>query len=106
MEGIIDKDYSTALLANLICADLLLIVTAVDGVYIDYNTKNEKKIDKISTIELEKLISEYDFGKGSMEPKLKAAINFVNKTDNIAIITNINDVEDAIKFKKGTIIIK
>ncbi|GHU53020.1 carbamate kinase [Bacilli bacterium] len=103
-EGVIDKDFSTAKLAISLESDILLIITSVPYVYIDFNKATQKPIKNITPIELEKLIKQYDFGKGSMEPKLLSAIEYVKTTNKIAIITDIENASEAINLKAGTII--
>ncbi|MDR0857366.1 MAG: carbamate kinase [Mycoplasmataceae bacterium] len=103
-EGVIDKDYSTCALAEFIGADILLVLTGVENVYLNWNKPNKEPLHKVTTNDVEKFLSEYDFGKGSMEPKLKAASNFVKSTGKIAIITNLENASNAIELKAGTII--
>ncbi|MDR2821404.1 MAG: carbamate kinase, partial [Mycoplasmataceae bacterium] len=105
-EGVIDKDYSTAKLAELIHADVLLILTGVKNVVLNFNKPNAKAINKATVAEMEKYLTQYDFGKGSMEPKLKAAVSFVKNTKKNAIITDLKNASNAIQLKAGTVIKK
>ena len=103
--AVIDKDYASSKLANLIDADYLVILTAVDNVYINYHKDNEKKLEKVSTNELEKYLSEGHFAKGSMYPKVQACLNFVKSGKNkTAIIASLDNAKEAFKEKAGTII--
>ena len=103
--AVIDKDYASSKLADLIEADYLVILTAVDNVYINYHQDNEKKLDKVSTSELEKYLNEGHFAKGSMYPKVQACINFVKSGKNkTAIIASLDNAKEAFKEKAGTII--
>ena len=103
--AVIDKDYASSKLADLIDADYLVILTAVDNVYINYRRDNEKKLDKVSTSELEKYLNEGHFAKGSMYPKVQACLNFVKSGKNkTAIIASLDNAKEAFKEKAGTII--
>lgn len=105
VESVIDKDFASAKLADLIDANTLIILTAVDNVYINYNQPNEQKLEKITISELEKYIQEGQFAKGSMLPKVQAAIDFVkNHPQRKAVITSLDKVGDFIKSGTGTII--
>ena len=103
--AVIDKDYASSKLADLIDADYLVILTAVDNVYINYRRDNEKKLDKVSTSELENFLNEGHFAKGSMYPKVQACLNFVKSGKNkTAIIASLDNAKEAFKLKAGTII--
>ena len=103
--AVIDKDYASSKLADLIDADYLVILTAVDNVYINYHKDNEKKLDKVSTSELENYLNEGHFAKGSMYPKVQACLNFVKSGKNkTAIIASLDNAKEAFKEKAGTII--
>ena len=103
--AVIDKDYASSKLAELINADCLVILTAVDNVCINYKKDNEKKLTSISSQELEKYLSEGHFAKGSMYPKVQACLNFVKSGNNkTAIIASLDNADAAFKEKSGTII--
>ena len=105
VEAVIDKDRSAALLAKEIGADILLILTAVDKVYINYNKENQQGISELTIEEAKKYIEEGQFAKGSMLPKVAACIDIVTKSkDKIAIITSLEDAWNAIKGNTGTIV--
>ena len=105
VEAVIDKDKTAALLANLIDADMLLILTAVDKVCLNYNTDKQVELDTINIDEAKKYIDEDQFAKGSMLPKIEACISFVENSDNKkAIISSLDKASDAINGKNGTII--
>jgi len=110
LEGIpavIDKDRSAALLAREIDADMLLILTAVDKVSLNYGRDNQVDLDSMTVSEANMYISEGQFAKGSMLPKVEAALEFVSSSDNKkAIIGSLDKASLAIKGKSGTIIIK
>ena len=106
VDAVIDKDNSAALLAREIDADILLILTAVDKVCINYNKENQEELDKLTVKEALKYIDEEQFAKGSMLPKVKACIEFVkDNPKKKAIIGSLDKAKDAIKGKSGTIIV-
>ena len=106
-EAVIDKDRSASLLAKLIDADTLLILTAVDKVCINYNTPNELTIDNLTVNKALEYINEGHFAKGSMLPKIEACIDFVKDNSNKkAIIGSLEKAQEAIKGESGTIITK
>ena len=103
--AVIDKDYASAKLADLINADYLVILTAVDNVYINYRKDNEKKLENVSINELEQYLNEGHFAKGSMYPKVQACLNFVKSGKNkTAVIASLDNAKEAFKEKAGTII--
>lgn len=105
VEAVIDKDRSGALLAREIDADILLILTAVDKVYLNYNTENEIALDKLTVEEAESYIEDGHFAKGSMLPKVEACIDFVRDSDKRqAIISSLEKAGEAIKGNTGTVI--
>lgn len=110
LEGIasvIDKDKSSCKLAKDLGAEILLILTAVDRVCINYNKPNQKELATMTLKEAQKYIEEGHFAPGSMLPKVEACIDFVNSSDNSeALITSLERAKDAIKGITGTIIKK
>ncbi|MBP5574593.1 MAG: carbamate kinase [Bacilli bacterium] len=103
--AVIDKDYASSKLANLINADYLVILTAVNNVYINHRKENEKKLENVSIREMEQYLNEGHFAKGSMYPKVEACINFVKSGRNkTAIIASLDNAKEAFKEKAGTII--
>ena len=104
IEAVIDKDRSAALLAKEIDADILLILTAVEKVYLNFNTDKQISLDTITTDEVEKYITEGHFAKGSMLPKIEACNDFVSDSnEKVAIISSLEKASEAIKGKTGTI---
>ena len=99
--AVIDKDLSASLLAKKVKADLLVILTDVDGVYLDYKTSRQKRLKETTIPKVRAYLAEGQFGAGSMGPKVRAGINFKKKT----IITSINKAELAIAGKAGTVIL-
>lgn len=105
--AVIDKDRSAALLAREIDADVLLILTAVDKVYINYNKDNQQALDELSIVDAKKYIEEGQFARGSMLPKVEACMEFVKGNENKkAIIGSLEKARDAINGLSGTIIRK
>lgn len=102
IEAVIDKDLVASLLATELNADMLLILTDTAYVYDKYGTETCKKIEHITAKELNKL----SFAAGSMGPKVKAATQYVNNTDKVAIIGSLNETLNIINKKSGTIITK
>lgn len=105
VDAVIDKDLSSALLAKLIDADILLILTAIDKVYINFGKENELGISKMNVKEAKKYIENKEFAKGSMLPKIEACISFVENTNKEAIITSLDNAQYAFEDKIGTKII-
>ncbi|WP_419512837.1 carbamate kinase [Lactobacillus kimbladii] len=104
VEAVIDKDFGSEKVAEGISADNLIILTAVDNVYINFGKRDQKALDHITVSEAEKYIKQGQFAKGSMLPKIQAAILFVkNHPDRKAIITSISNLPN-ISENVGTLI--
>jgi len=101
--AVIDKDNASAKLAELIDADMLVILTAVDNVYINFGKENQEKLETISIDRLEQLKSEGHFAPGSMLPKINATLKFA-KQGKISVIASLNNAKEAFKLKACTII--
>jgi len=106
IEAVIDKDFASALLANTIRADLLLISTAVEKVAINFNTPDVKWLDKMTIAEAKQYIAEGHFAPGSMLPKIQACINFLENGGEQALITDPENIPRALKGETGTWIVK
>ena len=101
--AVIDKDFASSKLADLLNADMLIILTAVDKVKINYNKPNESSLDNVTTKDLDKYMEEGHFLKGSMLPKIEAAKAFVSgKNGRIAIIASLEEAREAILGNAGT----
>ena len=87
IDAVIDKDLASSLLATHIRADKLFILTDIPKVCINFNTPQEKALDRMSIAEAKKYLKEGQFGEGSMAPKIRAAVSFVEHTGKDAIIT-------------------
>ncbi len=105
VDAVIDKDLSSALLGNLIGADILLILTAIDKVYIKFNTEEQVGLDILTVQDALKYIEAGEFASGSMLPKIKACIKFVTSNNKIAIISSLDEAKDAIEGNAGTRIV-
>ncbi|NQT76518.1 MAG: carbamate kinase [Bacteroidetes bacterium] len=88
IDAVIDKDLASALLASQINADKFFILTDVQKVYTDFNTPQQKAIDRMSVAEARRHLAEGQFTEGSMAPKIRAAIHFVEHTGKDTIITS------------------
>lgn len=106
--AVIDKDSSSAKLAQDLAADMLIILTAVEKVAINFNKPNQKDLSSMTLEECEKYISEGHFAKGSMLPKVEACKKFVEESPKnaVAIITSLEKAAEAIKGETGTTIRK
>ncbi|MDA3943523.1 MAG: carbamate kinase [Bacteroidetes bacterium] len=87
IDAVIDKDLASSLLASQIRADKFFILTDVPKVCINFNTPQEKSMDKMTIAEAKRFLEEGQFGEGSMAPKVRAAINFVERSGKDTIIT-------------------
>ncbi|MGX7108204.1 carbamate kinase [Facklamia miroungae] len=107
VEAVIDKDFASQKLANDLGADLFIVLTGVDYVYVNYNKPNQEKLEKVSIESLKEYIKEDQFAPGSMLPKVEAAIAFVENTDHgKAVITSLENLQALIESDSGTIIQK
>ena len=103
--AVIDKDYASALVAELVDADYLVILTAIDNVCINYKQPDEIKLEKVSVDEIKKYLQGDYFAKGSMYPKVNACVKFLTKKPGkTAIIAALENAEKAFEEKSGTII--
>lgn len=106
VDAVIDKDFASAKLAEEVDADILLILTAVDKVSLNYGKPNQINLDLATSSMITKYINEGHFAKGSMLPKIEAALEFVKgKIEKMAIITSLDNANKALKGEAGTKII-
>ncbi|MFA5250810.1 MAG: carbamate kinase [Parachlamydiales bacterium] len=105
VEAVIDKDHTAAFLAQEIGADLLVILTDVEQVAINFGKNNQQNLNRLSVEEAEKYLLSGEFGKGSMGPKVEAARHFVLKGGS-AMITSLEKCLEALEGKTGTLIYK
>ncbi|MDI6868949.1 MAG: carbamate kinase [Coprothermobacterota bacterium] len=100
--AVIDKDYASSLLARSVGAELFVISTAVEKVYLNYNKPDQRAIDIMTVSEAKKYMQEGHFAKGSMLPKIQAIIWFLEAGGKKAIITNPENIARALKGETGT----
>ncbi|MDR2217170.1 MAG: carbamate kinase [Yokenella regensburgei] len=103
--AVIDKDWASATLAAMIDADMLIILTAVEKVAINFGKPNEQWLDRLSLSDAERFIEEGHFAKGSMLPKVEAAASFArSRPGREALITVLSKAKEGIEGKTGTVI--
>lgn len=102
VEAVVDKDLAAALLAIELDADALVILTDVDGVAVGYRSDDERWLDEIEAPEVRALATAHEFGRGSMAPKVEAALRFVEATGRAATIAHLDRAADAIAGLAGT----
>lgn len=101
--AVIDKDFTAAKLAELVDADVLVILTAVEQVAINFGKENEKWLESMNIEDCKKYIEEGHFASGSMLPKIQAAMSFVeSKLGRKALVTSLDKATDAFDLKTGT----
>ncbi|MHA2278768.1 MAG: amino acid kinase family protein, partial [Candidatus Kariarchaeaceae archaeon] len=104
VDAVIDKDLASSVLAEKINADMLLILTNVDGVYEEFNTDQQQLLSKIPLADAEKMLENDDLGAGSMKPKVAACALFV-KNGKLAGITSPENALATVEGTAGTLII-
>jgi len=106
VEAVIDKDLASSLVARIVRADVLLILTDVEYVYLNYKKPNEKPLKKVTLKEIEKYYDEGHFLPGSMGPKILGAIKFLRAGGKIAMIGHLEKANQVLEGKTGTWITK
>ena len=105
--AVIDKDFASALMAEKLDADYLIILTGVEKCAINFGKENEKWLDNITVEEAAQYISEGHFAPGSMLPKVQAAVQFASSApERKALITLLEKAKEGIQGKTGTVITK
>jgi carbamate kinase len=104
IEAVIDKDATSALLADIVDASNLIILTNVPCAFRNFRTTNQKPIGSISVSEARCLIGEGHFAEGSMRPKIEAAVRFCTRNDRTSIICNFENLTEALRGDAGTIV--
>lgn len=102
VDAVIDKDRASALLARDIGVDVLVLVTGVDEVYVDFGKAQQRALRRADTATVRTLLDAGQFPPGSMGPKIASAIEFVEHTDGEAIITSLTALPDALRGDAGT----
>ena len=103
--AVIDKDFAAERIGSYIGAELLLLITPVDRVAINFGTPEQEYISEMTLQEAEQYLGEGHFPPGSMGPKIQAAIDFLKSGGKKAIITSLDYIESAIKGEAGTHIV-
>ena len=107
VEAVIDKDFASQKLAADLDADMFIVLTGVDYVYVNFNKPNQERLEKVSIEDMKKYIDEDQFAPGSMLPKVEATIKFAEeKPGSEAVITSLENLEQLIESNAGTIITK
>lgn len=106
VEAVIDKDLAAAIFARLIGADVLLILTDVKKVALNYGRSNQKDLGDVTVEDARKYLAEGHFPAGSMGPKVESAIRFIESGGDKAIITSIELAKSALQGRAGTTIHK
>jgi carbamate kinase len=104
VDAVVDKDLAAAVLARDLGASLLLILTDIDAVYLDYGTPTQRALRVMSALDAEHYDGAGAFGEGSMAPKVRAAVDFVRATGGRAIITELSRGLEAVGGEAGTTI--
>ena len=105
VEAVIDKDFASQKLAEMVGADLFVVLTGVDYVFVNFNKPNQEKLEKVTYAELEQYIAEEQFAPGSMLPKVQATMNFVkNAPESKAVITSLENLQALIENGSGTVV--
>ena len=105
VEAVIDKDLASERVAEAINADLLMILTGTEKVYLNFNTPQQKPLDRMTVSEAKKYYAEGHFPPGNMGPKVLAAIRFVEATGKPALITSLYKAKEGLEGKTGTRIV-
>jgi carbamate kinase len=102
IEAVIDKDLTSSVLATDVHADLLVILTAVDGVYLDWGKPTERRLGAVTLAECRRYIDEGHFPAGSMGPKVEAIYGFLQRGGKRGLITSAEHLVDALDGRAGT----
>lgn len=106
VEAVIDKDLASALLGNQLDVRTLIICTAVEQVYVDFGKPSQKAVSTADIATMRSYLADGQFGAGSMEPKVRAAIEFIENGGEKVIITSLEKMIDALSGDGGTVITK
>ena len=105
VEAVLDKDRTAALLAKIVAADTLLILTDVDRVALNYGKPNQKALDRMTVQDCRKYLMEGQFPPGSMGPKIESAVDFLsNSAGKRVVIASLENAERALEGTAGTTI--
>ncbi|MCD4844442.1 MAG: carbamate kinase [Methanosarcinales archaeon] len=104
VDAVIDKDLASSLLAIEIKADMVMFLTTVDRVCLDFNTPQQVELLRMSTDEAMRYLAQGHFAPGSMGPKIEAAVEFVGNGGGKAVVCKAEDVVEAVEGRAGTVI--
>jgi len=104
VEGVVDKDLAAAILARDVAADVLMMLTDVDGVYERYGEPDQRKLERLEAAEASRLVETGALPAGSMGPKVEAAASFVAESGGRAVIAALEDATEALEGRAGTVI--
>ncbi len=102
IEAVIDKDLTSGVLATDVDAELLIILTAVDGVYLDFGSPNQRRLGAVTMAECQRYIQDEQFPMGSMGPKVAAIYGFLQRGGRRGLITDAPNLRDALDGLSGT----
>jgi carbamate kinase len=105
VEAVIDKDFSSSLLASELKAEMYVVLTGVAKVALDFDKPSQRTVDRLTVVEAQRYLSEGQFPAGSMGPKIEAAIQFVTRGGKQVLITDVEHLRDALAGREGTLIL-
>jgi carbamate kinase len=103
--AVVDKDYSTALLARGLDVSMFVILTAVDRIYVNFQKPDQRPLEQLTIDEARQLLADHQFGAGSMRPKIEAAIDFLThsqRPEATVLIARLDKFADALRGESGT----
>ena len=106
VEAVIDKDHTSAILARQLDADVFAIATDVDRVYLDFGKASQRSLNRLTIRQCRRYLEEGQFPPGSMGPKIKAAIKYLELGGNMVVITDHDHLLEALEGKAGTQILR
>jgi carbamate kinase len=106
VDAVIDKDLASAKLAAEVGADIFIISTDVAGAFLNYKKTGQKFLSSMTLNEAARYLAEGHFPEGSMRPKIEATIQFISNNGKRAVITSLENIEDAVEGRAGTEVIK
>ena len=105
VEAVIDKDFSSSLLASELRAEMYVVLTGVAKVAIDFEKPTQRSVDRLTVSEAQRYLAEGQFPAGSMGPKIEAAIQFVKRGGGQVLISDVEHLRDALAGRDGTLIL-
>lgn len=103
VEAVIDKDFASSLMAEQIDADIFVILTAVEKVYIRFGKSDQQELSELTVEAAKKYLEDKEFAEGSMLPKVEAALSFASsQAGRVALITSLEKASDGFEGKTGT----